>query len=267
MPGDIIQKGGGVYKVGIPYQINGQWFVPREEPAYDRLGIASWYGADFHGRKTANGEVYDMDALTAAHPTLPMPSYAYVTNMQNGRTVLVRINDRGPYAHNRIIDLSRRTAFLLGIAERGTSQVRVRYAGPAPLDGNDRREWRFLAAQSWYRQAVAQMRSRSATPWRSVVMRPSNAVVSMPLPPAPKAIVPAGAAHYVEIGTFQSRDLAIEQQRALSLAGPAEIIPMPLGARLGWRLRLGPFPDWPSAITALRATIAVGALGARLTLE
>lgn len=158
MPGERIQKGGGVYKVGIPYQLNGQWYVPREEASYDRRGIASWYGADFHGRKTANGEVYDMDALTAAHPTLPMPSYAYVTNLSNGRTVLVRINDRGPYAHNRIIDLSRRTAHLLGLAERGTSEVRVRYAGPAPLDGNERREWSFLASQSWYRQAVAHVR-------------------------------------------------------------------------------------------------------------
>ncbi|KAB2847320.1 MAG: septal ring lytic transglycosylase RlpA family protein [Hyphomicrobiaceae bacterium] len=185
LPGEVIQKGGGVYKVGIPYQLNGQWYVPREEPGYDRRGIASWYGADFHGRRTANGEVYDMDALTAAHPTLPMPSYAYVTSVQNGRTILVRINDRGPYAHHRIIDLSRRSAFLLGIAERGTSEVRVRYAGPAPLDGSDRREKSFLASQSWYRQAVAQMRTPRATPQRSVVMRASNAVA--PLVPTPKA--------------------------------------------------------------------------------
>ena len=96
--GEPVPKGGGIYKVGEPYQIDGQWFVPREEAAYDRSGIASYYAEDFHGRRTSNGEVFDMWALTAAHPTLPLPSYAYVTNLDNGRTLLVRVNDRGPYA-------------------------------------------------------------------------------------------------------------------------------------------------------------------------
>lgn len=140
-------KGGGVYKVGKPYQIAGRWYHPREEPDYVESGIASWYGADFHGRKTANGEIYDMNALTAAHRTLPMPSYAYVTALKTGRTVLVRINDRGPFAGNRIIDLSKATATALGIKSDGISKVRVRYAGRAPLNGDDRHERRFLAAQ------------------------------------------------------------------------------------------------------------------------
>lgn len=141
-----VPKGGGVYKVGSPYQIAGRWYVPREEPAYDRVGIASWYGADFHGRRTANGEVFDMNALTAAHPTLPLPSLAYVTNVETGRSVLVRINDRGPYANGRVIDLSRRVAHELGFADKGLARVRVRYAGPAPLDGNDSAERRYLAS-------------------------------------------------------------------------------------------------------------------------
>ncbi len=144
-----IPKGGGQYKIGSPYQVAGQWFVPREQPGYDRIGIASWYGADFHGRRTSNGEIYDMRALTAAHPTLPMPSYAYVTNPSNGRTILVRINDRGPYVANRVIDLSQASARLLGVERGGTGRVRVRYAGPAPLDGNDWRERQFLASRTW----------------------------------------------------------------------------------------------------------------------
>jgi rare lipoprotein A len=149
-----VPKGGGVYKVGNPYQVAGQWYEPREEPGYDRAGVASWYGEDFHGRKTSNGEVYDMMALTAAHPTLPMPSYAFVTNMANNRTVLVRINDRGPYARGRIIDLSNGAARALGVIAHGTGQVRVRYAGPAPLDGNDWKERKHLASQPWSGQSA-----------------------------------------------------------------------------------------------------------------
>jgi len=144
-PSAPIPKGGGIYKVGDPYQVGGLWYDPREQPDYDRVGIASWYGTDFHARRTANGEVYDMNALTAAHPTLPMPSYAYVTNLSNGRTILVRINDRGPYVADRVIDLSQRSARELGLERGGTGRVRVKYAGRAPLDGNDVRERQFLA--------------------------------------------------------------------------------------------------------------------------
>ncbi len=147
--GVAVPKGGGVYKLGSPYQIAGRWYVPREEPGYDATGIGSWYGADFHGRRTANGEIYDMDALTAAHPTLPMPSLVWVTNQANGRSLLVRVNDRGPYSRDRIIDLSRRAARELGYDGQGTAQLRVRYAGPAPLDGNDARERQVLASAPW----------------------------------------------------------------------------------------------------------------------
>jgi rare lipoprotein A len=147
--GQRIAKGGGSYKIGQPYKVAGRWYTPVDDPNYDRSGVASWYGTDFHGRKTANGEVFDMTALTAAHPTMPLPSYAYVTNLANGRTVLVRVNDRGPYAQDRIIDLSRQTARMLGTEAQGLGHVRVRYAGRAPLDGNDTQEQAFLAAQPW----------------------------------------------------------------------------------------------------------------------
>ena len=148
--GRSIAKGGGIYKVGRPYRVGGRWYHPHENPNYDRTGTASWYGTAFHGRRTSNGEIYDMHAITAGHPTLPMPSYAWVTNLQNGRTVLVRVNDRGPYAKDRLIDLSYQTAHTLGFSQRGLARVRVRYAGRAPLSGDDSAERRHLAAQSWY---------------------------------------------------------------------------------------------------------------------
>ena len=130
-------RGGGRDQVGRPYKIRGKWYYPKEELGYDKSGTASWYGDAFHGRKTANGEIYDMAQLSAAHPTMPLPSYAKVTNLKNGKSVIVRVNDRGPYAHNRLIDLSKRTAQLLDYASSGTAQVRVQYVGRAPLHGKD----------------------------------------------------------------------------------------------------------------------------------
>lgn len=116
---------GGVYKVGNPYKVMGKWYYPKEDYKYSEVGIASWYGKDFHAKKTANGEKYDMNALTAAHRTLPLPSIVRVTNLQNGRSLVLRVNDRGPYASNRIIDVSKRAAGLLGFQTQGTTKVRV----------------------------------------------------------------------------------------------------------------------------------------------
>jgi rare lipoprotein A len=154
--GQPVPKGGGTYKLGEPYQIDGQWFIPQEDPSYDRVGNASYYASEFHGRRTSNGEIFDMWALTAAHPTLPLPSYVYVTNLQNGHTLLLRVNDRGPYARGRLIDVSKTAARYLGFEVRGTTRVRVRYAGPASLSGDDRNEQRFLARQSWFHVALSQ---------------------------------------------------------------------------------------------------------------
>lgn len=152
--GQPVPKGGGVYMVGQPYQIGGAWYTPREDPSYDRVGIASWYGELFHGRRTANGEIYDMNRLSAAHPTLPLPVYARVTNLNNGRSIVVRINDRGPYARDRIIDLSRRSAEMLGFRNHGTATVRVTFLGRAPLNGDDSYERQYLASQSWVQLAL-----------------------------------------------------------------------------------------------------------------
>ena len=123
------------YKVGKAYKINGRWYQPAEDPTYNRTGIASWYGRDFHGRPTANGEIFDMNQMTAAHTTLPLPSLVEVKNLENGRRVTVRVNDRGPFANDRIIDLSRAAARELGFEQNGLARVRVRYLGPAPLPG------------------------------------------------------------------------------------------------------------------------------------
>lgn len=124
-PGPQTGSPRGVYKVGSPYQISGVWYYPKEDYEYRESGIASWYGSDFHGKATANGEVYDMTEMTAAHRTLPLPSLVRVTNLDNGRSVLLRVNDRGPFARGRIIDVSRRGAQLLGFERQGTAKVRV----------------------------------------------------------------------------------------------------------------------------------------------
>ena len=138
-PGEPVPKGGGVYRVGSPYVVAGRVYVPQDDPNYNAVGLASWYGADFHGRATANGEVFDDNAITAAHPTLPLPSYVRVTNLSNGRSLIVRVNDRGPYHGNRIIDVSMRAAHLLGFTNRGLAWVRVQYVGRAPVQGSDDR--------------------------------------------------------------------------------------------------------------------------------
>lgn len=132
-----VPKGGGRYMVGKPYVVKGKTFVPKENPGYDKVGVASWYGDAFHGRMTANGELYDKEHLSAAHPTLPLPSYARVTNLNTGSSVVVRINDRGPFHKGRIIDLSRKTADMLDMKHSGTGEVRVQYVGPARMDGHD----------------------------------------------------------------------------------------------------------------------------------
>jgi len=130
--------GGGIAMVGQPYQVHGEWYTPKANPVgYDEKGVASWYGWDFHGRLTANGEIFSANAITGGSPDLPLPCYARVTNLDNGRSLLVRFNDRGPYMSGRIVDLSQKAATLLGYADTGTAHVRVQYVSSAPLNGDD----------------------------------------------------------------------------------------------------------------------------------
>jgi rare lipoprotein A len=135
--GQPVPRGGGRYVLGKPYRVAGKTYIPRDNPDYAATGLASWYGEAFHGRLTANGEVYDVRGLTAAHPTMPLPSYARVTNTANGRSLIVRVNDRGPFHRNRVIDVSKAVADMLGFRAAGTAKVRVEYMGRADMDGLD----------------------------------------------------------------------------------------------------------------------------------
>jgi rare lipoprotein A len=134
--GEPVPRGGGTYMVGKPYSVAGHTYYPSEK-RYAAVGLASWYGDAFHGRRTANGEVYDRDGVTAAHPTMPLPSYARVTNLYNHRSIIVRVNDRGPFAVDRIMDVSRKTAEALDFHNVGTAKVKVEYVGAASLAGSD----------------------------------------------------------------------------------------------------------------------------------
>ncbi|MBS9476356.1 septal ring lytic transglycosylase RlpA family protein [Ancylobacter radicis] len=180
--GQPVPKGGGAYRVGKPYVVAGKTYVPQEPASYNAEGLASWYGDDFHGRLTANGEVFDMHSIAAAHPTLPMPSYVRITNKDNGRSMVVRVNDRGPYHGNRVIDVSQRAADLLGFKSRGTARVKVEYVGRAPLEGSDDIQLAATLRQNGSAPAPNVMLA-SAAP---VPMRMGSATVAanVPLPPA-----------------------------------------------------------------------------------
>ncbi len=166
-----VPRGGGTYRVGKPYVVAGRTYVPEENVNYRAEGLASWYGDDFHGRLTANGEVFDMTSLTAAHPTLPLPCYVRVTNTGNGKSLIVRVNDRGPYHGNRVLDVSHRAATLLDFTNSGVARVRVEYVGRAPLEGSDDN------------QLVATLRTNEPAPAPSAV-RIASASSFIPAMPA-----------------------------------------------------------------------------------
>jgi len=246
--GRSLPKGGGHYKVGKPYKVAGRTYVPREDRSYDRTGVASWYGEAFHGRRTANGEIYDMHALTAGHPTLPLPSYAYVTNRDNGRTILVRINDRGPYVGNRIIDLSWRSARELGFTREGLARVRVRYAGRAPLNGNDAAERQHLASQPWHRgdvnvaarasPIVTGALARPAPTW-SVVRYRRQRHASLADGSSRNSL--GGPEHeFVTVGPFVSRSEAERMRHTLASGGSARVQRVERGGLPLFQVRLGP---------------------------
>lgn len=180
----------GIYKVGQPYEIDGKWYYPAENWNYDETGIASWYGAAFHGNRTADGEIFNANALTAAHRTLPMPSIVQVTNLENGRSIQVRINDRGPFARGRIIDLSRRAAQLLGFERAGTTKVRVKLLVTQSIQAAS------LAGRTGPLPKVASEQPRAA---------PVGKVASEALP-APPGVAVASAAR--QIGERSSPRLA-----------------------------------------------------------
>jgi rare lipoprotein A len=180
-PGQPVPKGGGVYRVGKPYVVAGRVYVPEADPHYSAVGLASWYGDDFHGRYTANGEIFDKDAISAAHPTLPLPSYVRVTNLANAKSIIVRVNDRGPYAKGRLIDLSTRTAQLLGFYGHGIAKVRVDYVGQAPIAGSDDRK--LMATLREGKPAEAPVQIASAKPFVPTYFDSRSMSRTAPLPP------------------------------------------------------------------------------------
>src|ERR1700756_1421722 len=178
--GEPVPKGGGTYRVGKPYVVGGRMYVPEEDANYREEGVASWYGDDFHGRLTANGEVVARASLTAAHPPLPMPCYARVTNLANGKSLIVRVNDRGPYHGNRLIDVSNKAAELLEFKNNGVARVRVEYVARAPLEGSDDRQLMATLRTGTPAPSPSLVRVASAHPFVPQGGRPIRGDIPMP---------------------------------------------------------------------------------------
>lgn len=201
------------------YQVRGRWYRPAEQPGYDETGMASWYGAQFNGRPTATGERFDMNALTAAHKTLPLPGLVEVTNLANGRRIVARVNDRGPFVDDRIIDLSRGSAEALGLLQAGVGQVRVRYLGRAPRSGG-----------GTTRQTAA------------------------PEPPSPPSAPAASGSYWIQAGAFADRRAA---RRVADQLGDQARVDGGRDDGL-FRVLVGPWPDTNAAERSRQAVIARG---------
>lgn len=282
------ESGRGQYKIGQPYQIGGTWYYPAEDFNYDESGIASWYGEDFHGKYTANGEVFDLNGLTAAHRTLPMPSVVEVTNLDNGRRLAVRVNDRGPFARGRIIDVSRRAAQLLGFEGNGTAKVRVKILVPETIQvasiarrsGSDDKT-PVEAVQAAPRAPVVTeilppapgVRVASTQPQQILPAKapapPPPAVIEPP-PPLPEriAVVPVKASQiYIQAGAFSRADNALKVKSRIDGLGSVKV----MGARVNgvdlYRVRLGPIGNVDEADKLLDRVIATGIAEARIVVD
>ncbi|TPM96765.1 septal ring lytic transglycosylase RlpA family protein [Mesorhizobium sp. B2-1-3A] len=234
---NFMRRGGGRDQLGKPYQVRGKWYYPKEDRHYAKVGLASWYGDAFHGRLTANGEVYDTAQLTAAHPTMPLPSYARVTNLDTGSSVIVRVNDRGPYHEGRIIDVSERAAQMLDYDKVGTAKVKVEYVGRAPLDGND----------DQYLMASYHPGNRIPDPSDGL---PTGVMVAMN---GPSPSLPLGAAAVPFPGQLTNSGEAFATQPALSAQAPAlgDLALPDFGPIVPSRPEIGLPPQSPFAIASL----------------
>jgi rare lipoprotein A len=249
-------------RVGPPYEANGQWYVPTPEPGYEQTGTASWYGPTFHGQRTASGEVFDQEALTAAHPTLPIPSLVQVTNLENGREIIVRVNDRGPFVGGRLIDLSRGAAEALDFEQAGHARVHVRYLGPAPrrvnADGSS-------AAPSPASPPPAPVNMREQEGPRSLLPAPSSAPVlaggleddDAPYAPAPPSYASAGG-FYVQVGAYSDLTNAHRVRDAVEAAGPVVVDIRQTATGELFRVRVGPWGSREDAEAARRTLVSLG---------
>ncbi|WP_083901136.1 septal ring lytic transglycosylase RlpA family protein [Azospirillum sp. B4] len=290
------------YKVGNPYQIGGIWYYPRADYDYDQTGIASWYGPGFHQERTANGETFDQNELTAAHQTLPMPSLVRVTNLDNGRSIVVRINDRGPFAAGRIIDLSRRAAQLLGMEQQGTAKVRVQ------ILADESRAIAAAAMQAGGAQVALNTPPATApvpttmadgSPVPKAAPRPSVTVQGQALPPAKPAtpertvaapttipgttepdgrfmpapvvqqvaVGPGPKRIYVQAGSFTLYDNANKLRARLASIGPSFMAPTMVNGTQFFRVRVGPLDTPEQADQVLDQVVAAGNNGARVIVE
>lgn len=231
-----IKQYGGVYKVGNPYKIMGKWYYPKEDYSYSEVGVASWYGEAFHAKKTANGERYNMNTLTAAHRTLPLPSIVRVTNLENGRSLVLRVNDRGPYAKERIIDISKRGAQLLGYQTKGTTKVRVEIL---------EKESKALKA------AMLGQKSTSEAP--IPVMKTSSSEHNS-----------TNTVLYVQAGSFTKKDLADSMCSRLSGFGHSRVTKANVGGADFYRVRIGPFSYEEEAEVTLNKLRNYGVFDAKI---
>jgi rare lipoprotein A len=261
-------------RVGPPYEANGRWYVPTPEPGYAQTGTATWYGSDFHGRPTASGEVFDQAALTAAHPTLPIPSLVQVTNLENGREVIVRVNDRGPFVGDRLIDMSRAGAEALGFQAAGHARVHVRYLGPAPrrvnADGTQAPASASVPAVA--APVSAPVENMEEGP-RSLLPPPSSntdlaggmddEAAPAPMPAAPPQYASAApsytGAYVVQVGAYSDLANAHRVRDAVGAAGPVtvDVRRSASGAEL-FRVRVGPWQSREEADGARRTLATLG---------
>jgi len=247
-------------RVGPPYQANGRWYVPTPEPGYEQVGEGSWYGPNFHGLRTANGEVYDQEGLTAAHPTLPLNSLVQVTNLENGREIIVRINDRGPFVGERLIDLTRAGAEILGFERAGHARVHVRYLGPAPRRVN-------ADGASAPASAPALEPARVDAPAGDLAGGPMSLVPER-VEPAPQWRAPEVqavsyarpvGAYVVQVGAFSDPVNAQRVRSLVEAAGPVDIDVRRNGAGVElFRVRVGPFASADEAEAARRSLAGMG---------
>ncbi len=240
-----IKGQGGSYKVGSPYQIDGKWYYPKEDYSYSEVGIASWYGSDFHNKKTANGENYDMNTLTAAHRTLPLPSIVRVTNLENGRSLVLRVNDRGPYAKNRIIDVSKRAAQLLGFQTQGTAKVRV------DLLEDESKE---LKAALLNEPMPTRYETPKTTPvYTQNINVPKKQIEVFKVSEPQIAYNPQtnGKQYFVQAGAFSKSESANSLSKKLTQFGNVKIAEADVNGKRFYRVRLGPYSFEEEAKVAL----------------
>ena len=253
-----LPKGGGRYHVGKPYVVGGQRYYPQEVESYDKVGMASWYGPKFHRRMTSNGEWFDQDYLSAAHTTLPLPSYARVTNLENGRAIVVRVNDRGPFVDDRIIDLSKRSADVLDVRRKGTAKVRVQYLGPAPLDDKGT----HLASMNRGTAVMVADSTPAPKPRAAPEKVPELATASL----GGHQAAGRDEGFYVQVGSFSDPSNAGRAQANVAAVGPVETTPVDMDIGRFYRVRVGPLGDQASAHAALARVQAAGHYDARVVL-